>query len=88
MPARMCSILLYSTVHTIILTLTSMKARPHPNVSSFMHSVLVYSHLKPEFLKHQVISVTYFLSIKIHIKPSLRYKWGSILWSVNSGKEH
>lgn len=58
------SILFYSTIHTTILALTSMKTRPHPNVSSFMHGVLVYSHLKPEFVKYQVIYITYFLQFE------------------------
>lgn len=78
-------VLFYSTVHTTILALTSVTARPHPNVSSFRHGILVYSHVKPQFLYHQVMHVTYFLKLKIHIKPSLRYKGGSIPWSVNTG---
>lgn len=48
-------VLFYSTAHTTILALPSMMARPHPKVSSFKHVILVYSHVKPEFLKHQVI---------------------------------
>jgi hypothetical protein len=49
-----------------------MMARPHPNVSSFRNGFMVYSHVKPKFLKHQVIYVICFLKLKIHIKPSLR----------------
>jgi len=64
-----------------------MTARPHPNVFSFRHGILVYSHVKPEFLKYQVICVIYFLKLKTHIKPSLRYKGGSFPWSVNTGKK-
>lgn len=57
----------------------SMTARPHPNVYSFRHSFLVYSHVKCEFSKYQEIYAIYLLKLKIHIKRSLRYKGGSIL---------